>query len=131
MALIHKQVLESYIIRFNANMQGDNRVHQLQIKANIKESESVKTRNFFAKYSPPNLLLLFIVLAVIIIGIAVIGTILFLNETAKQRKYAGTPQQKKCDTCGKIKKDDWNECMFCKYTVQKKKPVKIADYFKK
>jgi VWFA-related protein len=119
--LLQKQILECYVLKFSVNMQGDNKIHQFQIKVTNKDKETLATRNFFAYYSPPNFLFLFIVIIIIVLVIGAGVILLYLLEVTKQRKYAGTPQQKKCDKCGRIRKDDWNECLFCKY---EKKPNK-------
>jgi VWFA-related protein len=116
-----KQIIESYVLKFKVNMRGDDKIHQLQIKVNLKDQEQISTRNFKAKYNAPNFLLMIIIIIIIIL-ILVGGTVLLIIlETTKQRKLAGTAQQKKCEKCGQIKKDDWNECLFCKYMKETKK----------
>jgi hypothetical protein len=124
MEIIKKQILECYVLKFNAGMQGDNKNHQLKIRVTDKDAETIASRNFLAVYSPPNFLFLFIIIIIIVLLLAGGFVLLFIIESGKQRKFAGTPQQKKCEKCGKIKKDDWNECLFCKYEkkiVQQKK----------
>jgi VWFA-related protein len=119
--LIEKQILQSYVLKFTVGMRGDNKFHQLQLKLNLKDQETVSTKNFIAKYNPPNFLLMLIIILIVVL-ILVAGTVfLVITETTKQRKLAGTAQQKKCEKCGRVKKDDWNECLFCKFARETKK----------
>ncbi|MBN2532186.1 MAG: VWA domain-containing protein [Spirochaetales bacterium] len=123
--LIQKQVLECYVLEYKVNMKGDDDYHNLQINLNYKGEEALTTKIFYAKKASPTPWWLIILVIVIILVAAIIGGVfLVLIGRNVQRKKAGTAQKKKCKTCGRVQKDDWNECLFCKYLPPKKKAGK-------
>jgi VWFA-related protein len=120
--LIQKQVLECYVLEYKVSMKGDDDYHNLQINLNYKGSDALATKIFYAKKAPPTPWWLIILILMIILVAAIVGGVfLVIIGRNVQRKKAGTAQKKKCKTCGRIQKDDWNECLFCKYLPAEKK----------
>jgi VWFA-related protein len=123
--LVQKQVLECYVLEYKVNMKGDDDYHNLQISINYKGADALATKIFYAKKAPPTPWWLIILILIIILIIAVVGGVfLVIIGRNVQRKKAGTAQKKKCKECGRIQKDDWNECLFCKYLPLEKKTKK-------
>ena len=114
MQLVTRQVLFGYRLKFRVdNVKGDNQLHQLQVKAIVKESEASFFKNFIAEKVPLSTIVLITIMALIVI-IIVVFVIVYIFQLRKTRKELGM-SKRKCPKCKQRMKDDWDECMFCKY----------------
>lgn len=118
MQLVTREVMFGYKLKFTVDgIEGDNQLHQLQIKAIVKGSESSFFKNFKAQKVPISTVVLIILIVLSIIAI-VVFIIIYIIKLRKMRKELGI--MNKCPVCKKRMKDDWDECMFCKYKKAKK-----------
>ena len=114
MQLITREVLFGYRLKFRVDhVKGDNQLHQLQVKAILKESESSFFKNFVAEKVPLSTIVLIIIIILIVI-VMVAFVIVYIFQLRKTRKELGI-SQRKCPKCKQRMKDDWDECLFCKY----------------
>lgn len=120
MELITKQVLLGYKLMFNvSHLKADNQLHQLHIRAVVKDKDTSFFKNFIATKKPIVVwvIVLFSILALLLVILLVV---LMIIRVKKFRKEMGI-SNRKCPVCKKRMKDDWDECMFCKYDKPKKK----------
>ncbi|MCL1832893.1 MAG: VWA domain-containing protein [Leptospirales bacterium] len=118
MQLITRQILFGYRLKFHVDhVKGDNQLHQLQVKAIVKDSESNFFKNFVAEKIPLSTLVLIIIIVLIVIAV-IVFIIIYLFQLRKTRKELGI-SKRKCPKCKQRMKDDWDECMFCKISNNK------------
>ncbi|MCL1864450.1 MAG: VWA domain-containing protein [Spirochaetes bacterium] len=114
MQLVTRQVLFGYRLKFHVgHVKGDNQLHQLQVKAIVKESESSFFKNFVAEKIPLSTIVIIIIIVLIVIVIVVFAVV-YILQLRKTRKELGI-SQRKCPKCKQRMKDNWDECLFCKY----------------
>lgn len=114
MQLITREVMFGYRLNFTVkHLKGDNQLHQLQVKTIVKDSEADFYKNFIAQKVPIStvVLIILIVLCVLLIAALIIVYIIQLRRTRKELGIS----DRKCEKCRQRMKDDWDECMFCKY----------------
>ncbi|MCP4133339.1 MAG: VWA domain-containing protein [bacterium] len=114
MERIYRQIQQGYVIRFDVDhVKADNQPHQLQIKVVDKGYAGTFFKNFIAKKVPISF---WVILILIIAGVVVliVMIILFIISRRQEREKLGVGKRK-CPACGRRMKDDWDECVFCKY----------------
>lgn len=113
-------ILLGYKIKFKAEkIKGDDKQHQLHIKLIDKEKVNSVFINFIAYKRLVPWWFKYVVLGVITLGLIVLIFILLIIRK-KQRILMGITKRK-CPVCKKRMKDDWDECLFCKYIPPKTK----------
>jgi VWFA-related protein len=119
MQILTRQVMFGYKLSFYVgHVKGDNQLHQLQVRTIVKESESSFFKNFVAEKVPLSTLVLVLIVILSII-LLVVFVIVYIIQLRKTRKELGI-SKRKCPVCKQRMKDDWDECMFCKYMPAKK-----------
>jgi hypothetical protein len=120
LGLLQNQIVNGYTVKFTVDsIEADDEPHQLQVRVRNRKKEASFFKNFIAKKVPLALWLLIILIILIIIVIIVI-IILLLVHRKKERKKMGITKRE-CPVCKQYMKDDWDECLFCKYLPAKKK----------
>jgi VWFA-related protein len=120
---VSRQVTLGYVLKFKVKkLEGDNNYHQLQIKVRNSDGEASFNKNFIATKVPIKLWVKIVIIVSVIVVLAVI-IILFFILRRKNRKSIGITKRK-CPECHRRMKDDWDECIFCKYIPPKKKKKK-------
>lgn len=116
------QIQKGIVLRFNINeIQGDDENHELKIV--VKEAGGANEGSFFKKFNAPIVpfplwaKILIAALCVLLLA-GIILTILLINR--KERAQMGITKRK-CPDCRRRMKDDWDECVFCKYIPPQKK----------
>lgn len=127
MGLINDQIRLGYV--FNCKIpgiKGDDQHHQIEVKVNYKGEDSSFFKNFFARRVPVPLWLKIVIIAAIILVLAVlILSFILIRRSARKRMGIS---KRKCPVCKRRMKDDWDECLFCKYLPPKKKKKKKGEF---
>lgn len=100
------------------SVKPDDQLHQLQVKVTTPSGDSGSFKNFTAIVTPMGIWVK-IVIAVVILIVIILLIILFLLSRKGHRKKIGIAKNK-CPVCKRRMKDDWDECIFCKYLPPKK-----------
>jgi hypothetical protein len=107
---------------------GDDRPHLLTISVE-GHSGAVHSydRKFIAVSSPVPIWLYAVAALAVLLVVALIVLVLILRRRSVRRMIGIT--NRKCEVCGRRMKDDWDECLFCKWMPAppgKKKPEPSA-----
>jgi hypothetical protein len=125
----NRQISLGYVLKFKVGkIEGDNAYHQLQIKVRYMEEESNFNKNFIATKVPIKLWVKIVILIACLVVLAGLILLIILLRR-KNRKNMGI-SKRKCPVCKRRMKDDWDECVFCKYLPPKKKNKKEAEKYK-
>ena len=120
MEIASRQVLQSYVLKFKAkSLRSDGELHQLEIKVVDKNLDASSFKNFIATEIPMSVWV-WVVLGILILTLFIVLLVIFLIHRKNQRKKMGITKRK-CPKCKRRMKDDWDECIFCKYLPSKKK----------
>lgn len=126
MKLLNDQIRLGYVLKFRVtSLRGDDQYHQLQLKVNNEGQEGDFSKNFLAVKVPIPLWVKIAVLVVILVLIIIIIIMLLVFRKSERKKMGIT--NRKCPDCKRRMKDDWDECLFCKYLPSKKAKKKKKD----
>lgn len=121
--LIQQLITQGYRLKIKSKrVKGDDKEHQIEIKVNYKDIETKYVKNFKAPKLLVPLWVKIVVVAVIVVVLVIIIIIVLLLAN-KRRKSIGIGKRR-CPVCKRRMKDDWDECLFCKYLPPKKKKSK-------
>ncbi len=116
---ILNQIQKGFVIKFRSRgIQGDGQMHQLTLKNTLGGKEVVGTKGFLAIAKPLTFWqkVLRIVLIVLAASLIILALVWFLTAPVPGYK-------RRCPACKRVMKDDWDECLFCKYTPYYSKDV--------
>lgn len=105
------QLKKGYVIQTTSkHIPGDGQVHQLTIKVKKRGKILADTKGFNARKNPITLLQLILrIVIIVLLAALVIGLVLWYF-------MAPVPGYKrKCPQCKRVMKDEWDECVFCRY----------------
>jgi hypothetical protein len=127
MSLVNDQIRLGYVFTCKVtSFQGDDQHHQIEIKAKYKNEEASFFKNFFAKRVPiPLWQKIVIIVSIVLILAALILAFILIRRNARKRMGI---TNRKCPICKRRMKDDWDECVFCKYLPPKKKKKKKSEF---
>jgi len=112
------QVMNSYVLKFNVKgIKGDEKDHVLKIGVEYGGETQYSYKPFFANKRRVNIWIIIIVILIVLIVVAAI-VLLILIVRKKNRIFMGITGRK-CPVCKRRMKDDWDECIFCKYLPAK------------
>ena len=127
MDITNNQIRLGYVLKFKVTkVRGDDQVHQLEVRVDYKTGESAFFKNFIATKIPMPLWMKILILVLILILLAVIIFLIIISRIKERRRMGIT--KRKCPVCKRRMKDDWDECVFCKYLPPKKKKKKKNKY---
>ena len=127
MEMINDQIRLGYVFNFKATgIEGDDQHHQIEVKVKYKGEDASFFKNFFARKIPMPLWLKIVIIVSILLVIAVLAfTFILIRRNARKRMGI---TKRKCPVCKRRMKDDWDECVFCKYLPPKKKKKKKKEF---
>lgn len=121
--VLNNEIQLGYVLSFKVNnVAADNKLHQLEIKIDQAGKKSSFAKNFIAHKVPLSFWLLVTLIILSIIALVIL-IIFYIIMRRRMRKKMGITKRK-CPTCKQRMKDEWDECMFCKYLPPKKKRLK-------
>ncbi len=119
MDIVNNQITRGYVLKFKVpNLKGDDDFHQLQIQVNHRGNKSSFFKNFIATKIPMPLWLKIVLIILTLILLIVLIILLIIHRKNEREKMGIT--KRKCPVCKRRMKDDWDECVFCKYLPPKK-----------
>lgn len=120
---ITDHILFGYITRFKTkDIPGDDKEHQLHLKLIDKEKSNSVFINFTAYKRIVPWWFKYLILGLVIAGLIVLMIVLIIIR--KQQRALMGITTRKCSVCRQRMKDDWDECIFCKYIPPTKKQLK-------
>lgn len=122
MLALSKRLLQSYVLKFSAvGVNADDDMHQLTLIVSNEGTSAKSSKTFLAKKVPIPFWLWMIFLAVAILILA--GLIIGFLILRRMRRHQMGITVRRCKTCGKRQKDDWEFCPFCEYLPKKVKSI--------
>lgn len=123
----YDQINRVYVVSFKDNklfFAGDDQPHLLKITVE-GHSGTVHSydRKFIAVSSPVPIWLIAVAALVVVLIVALVVFLFILRRRAVRRTIGIS--NRKCEVCGRRMKDDWDECLFCRWLpppAPKKKP---------
>jgi hypothetical protein len=122
--IYHEQIMNCYILRYKVKaIKGDDDYHELKIgvKSPGGMTDSA-TKIFYARKGKFPVWLLILIIIIVLLLIA--GLVLLIIFQLKKSRAKMGITNRRCPDCRRRMKDDWDECMFCKYLPPKKKKKK-------
>lgn len=120
MKYLNDLIVQSYVLSFKIKgVDPDDMDHSLDIEVN-HEGRQGNYKKLFKAHKVPLQTWVKVVIVICIILLIIILIIIFIVARKKQRKKMGITNRR-CPECRRRMKDDWDECVFCKYLPPKKK----------
>lgn len=120
---LNKQITLGYVLKFKiSGTPGDDDFHTLTIVVNIEGEELQFSKNFFAAKKPFPIWIR--IVGIVTGALIMIGIIILLLLFRRRSRFKLGITKNKCPVCKRRMKDDWDECIFCKYLPPKKKKKK-------
>jgi len=116
----HSQIMNTYVLKFRMDkIKGDDQDHVLKISVNFKDEDQAADKPFFAKKAKLNIIVYILIIVLILLVMA--GIVFLIIITRRKSRAQMGITKRICPQCKRRMKDDWDECLFCKYLPLKEK----------
>ena len=106
-----KQIKNGYLIHYKTTkIKGDEQYHQLTLKIKTPKKVLVSAKKFEAKKDPWTFWEKVMYIILIVLGVALLVFLYLFIFIIPRPGY-----KRRCKKCKRRMRDEWEECLFCKY----------------